>query len=393
MARRSPIAIVWMTVFIDLVGFGIIIPLQPFYVESAGGTGMEVGLLFALYSLAQFVTVPLWGRLSDRVGRRPVILFTLLGTGLAFLLFAWAYDSLPWLFVSRGLAGVFGGNVAVAQAYVADVTDEEGRARGMGLIGMAFGLGFVLGPAIGGALALAGPAWPPAVAGAMALANLLVAFFVLPESHAEAKRSEAFRWIDPAGWRAAARDHTLARLFAIAFLSTFAFSNMETTFALLVQRNLGLERVGASLLFVFIGVVAALTQGGLVGRLARRFGAARLVVTGTALLAVALATAPAVGSLTAMLAVCLLLAVGSSLNRPSLNTLVSFRAGRTQGAVLGTAASLGSLARVLGPAAGGMLWDVRFWLPYATGAAGMAVALALALGLGDTPVAEPSPST
>ncbi|RMG18190.1 MAG: MFS transporter [Deltaproteobacteria bacterium] len=381
MARRSPLLIVWITVFVDLVGFGIIIPLQPFYVETAGGSGLEVGLLFASYSLAQFVFVPLWGRLSDRIGRRPVILLTLVGTGLSFFLFAAAYDSLLWLFVSRILAGFFGGNIAVAQAYVADVTDEANRARGMGLIGMAFGLGFVLGPAIGGALALLGPVWPPAFAGAMALANALAAAFRLPESHALAARDTEFRWLDARGWQAARADGSLARLFALVFLSTFAFANMETTFALLAKRNLGLERSGAALLFVFIGVISAGIQGGLIGRLARRFGPARLVLTGTSVLALALLLAPWVHHLATMLAICLLLAVGTSLNRPSLNTLISYRAGSTQGAVLGTAASLGSLARVAGPAAGGVLWDLRYWLPYAVGAAVMLVAVLLALGL------------
>lgn len=383
MPRRASLAVVFFTVFIDLVGFGIIIPLQPFYVSAAGGSGAAVGALFAAYSFAQFLCVPLWGRFADRVGRRPVILVTLAGTGISFLVFAAALHSLVLLFVARTAAGIFGGNLATARAYVGDVTGAEDRARGMGLIGAAFGLGFVLGPAIGGALALLGPAWPPAVAGLLAIANLCFAAFALPESHPKEAReahAEPWRWVDPKGLRAARRQPVLGALFLILFLGTFAFSNLETTFSLLLERNLSMGRSQASLVFVFIGVVSAIVQGGLLGRLAKRFGAPRLVAAGTGLLSAGLALLPWVHGIGLLLVLTGIVAVGSSLNRPSINALVSLIAGEAeQGALLGTASSLSSLGRVVGPALGGVLWDVGFHLPYDVGAAVMGVAFVMAL--------------
>ena len=384
MRKRSPLLVAFLTVFIDLVGFGIIIPLQPFYVDAAGGSGAAVGALFAAYSFAQFLFVPIWGRVSDRVGRRPVILLTLVGTGVSFLVFAGAIHSLFWLFAARIAAGIFGANLATARAYVADVTPPEERARGMGLIGAAFGMGFVLGPAIGGALALLGPAWPPAVAGVLALANAAFALVALPESRpVEARGTPApWRWFDPQGMRAARRQPVLGVLFLILFLGTFAFSNLETTFSLLLHRNLHYGRSQASLLFVYIGVISAIVQGGLLGRLSRRFGPPRLIVAGTALLAVGLAVLPWTSALGGVLGLCAGVAVGSSLNRPAINALVSILAGEgAQGALLGTASSLSSLARMVGPALGGVLWDVAWHLPYDVGAGVMAVASVMALGV------------
>lgn len=385
MRGRSPLAVIFLTVFIDLVGFGIVIPLIPFYAEAAGGSGAVVGLLFASYSVAQFLFVPLWGRLSDRVGRRPVILVSLVGTGLSFLLFALAHDALLWLFVSRFAAGAFGGSIATAQAYIGDVTDAEGRAKGMGLVGAAFGLGFILGPGIGGLLSAAGPFWPPAAAGFMALANAVLAAVVLPESRPAKERAPAGpkpKWFASAGLAAAGRDRPLGALYLVSFLAVFAFSNFETTFALLLQENLAYDRSQAAWLFVYIGVLSATIQGGLFGRLTARFGPRNLVVAGTVLVAAGLFVLPEVGSLGPLLVVTAVVAVGTAVNRPSINTLVSFRAGpERQGAYLGTGASLASLARVLGPAAAGFLWDAGHVVPYWVAAGVMAVAGLVAVRL------------
>ncbi len=383
--KRAPLAVIFLTVLIDVIGLGIIIPLQPFYVEVAGGSGAHVGALFGIYSLAQFLFVPVWGRVSDRIGRRPVILLTLLGTGIAFLVFAVALDSLVWLFVSRIAAGICGGNLAVAHAYVGDVTTAENRARGMGMVGAAFGLGFVLGPAAGGALAIIGPMWPPAAAGVLALANAVFAVFALPESLPVERRTtqrQPWRLMDPAGLRALRGRPVLGGLLLILFLSTAAFSNLETTFALLVQRNFDYGRTETSMLFVYIGLIAVAIQGGLLGRLVDRFGAQRLVVTGCVLLTIGLAALPALDSLPALLTACAVLAVGSSLNRPSINALVSLQANASeQGALLGTAASLASLARVVGPTSAGALWDLNYALPYQLGAAVMGIACVVAVAV------------
>lgn len=383
MNRSSPLGVIFLTVFIDLVGFGIIIPLQPFYVEAAGGSGLHVGALFASYSFGQFLFVPIWGRLSDRIGRRPVILMTLVGTGVSFAVFAAAGDLLWLLFVARTAAGIFAGSMATAQAYIADVTTKEDRARGMGIIGAAFGLGFVVGPALGGALAILGPAWPPALAAGLAFGNAIFAAFVLRESRdPEVAQRTVFRWFDPQGLRAARRNRTLALSFAILFLATVAFANLETTFSLLMAHNLGLGRTGTSWLFVYLGVFAAVVQGGLLGRLTRRFGSAALVVVGTGSLCISMAILPELTTLPLVLGACAFVAVGSSLNRPSINTIVSLESGTdAQGALLGTASSVSSLGRVVGPAVGGVLWDVAPQLPYQFGAGVMLVAFVLALGL------------
>ena len=177
----SPLLIIFITVFIDLLGFGIIIPLLPFYAEHFGASALIVGLLSSSFSLAQFLFAPFWGRLSDRIGRRPVILIGLLGSALSYAFFALA-TSLPMLFVARSLAGIAGANIPTAQAFIADTTTAETRARGMGLIGAAFGLGFIFGPAIGGFLSHWGYAAPAWFAAALSLANFVAAVFLLPES-------------------------------------------------------------------------------------------------------------------------------------------------------------------------------------------------------------------
>ena len=228
----SPLVIIFLTVFIDLLGFGIIIPLLPFYAESYGASAFTVGLLGTSYSLMQFLFSPVWGRLSDRIGRRPIILIGLAGSCASYMVLALA-ESLPLIFIARIVGGIAGANIPTAQAYIADVTTPENRAKGMGLVGAAFGLGFIFGPALGGILSHLGPAAPMWSASALCGANLVAAFLLLPESrHANPARATLGRW---EALRRAMHDRRLVLLLALYFIVTAAFSGFEATFAL-VQR-------------------------------------------------------------------------------------------------------------------------------------------------------------
>lgn len=375
----SPVAIIFMTVFIDLIGFGIVIPLAPFYAEHFGATALMVGMLQASFSLMQFLFAPFWGRLSDRIGRKPVILIGLFGSALCYLIFGLA-DSLVVLFGARILAGIAGANIATAQAYMADVTTPENRAKGMGLIGAAFGLGFIFGPAIGGLLSGFGPSVPPLFAGALSFVNFVAACFVLPESRSassvprvKVSRLKAFT-------QALTRPG-LPQLLLIFFLVTGAFSSFEATFALFGERRFGFTPSNIGYVFAFVGVVLSVVQAGLVGRLAKRFGEQRLMPAGILALAAGLALLPLVTSTAGLLAACALLAVGNGFNNPSVSSLISrITSADDQGGVLGVSQSVASLARIIGPFAGGAVFD-RFGpvAPFTGAAAIMTVALVIAL--------------
>jgi MFS transporter, DHA1 family, tetracycline resistance protein len=356
-ARRGPLTILFLTVFLDLVGFGIVIPLLPLYAERFGASALAVAWLLAVYSLMQFLFAPTWGRLSDRFGRRPILLVGLAGSAGSYLLLGLA-GSFAALFAARALAGIAGANVGVAQAYIADVTPPEERTRGMGILGAAFGLGFILGPAIGGTLAHVGtPATPFLAAGALAALNGALALRWLPESLPYAARrayTAGFRG-RMRGVALALSSRRLAPLYAAAFLVTFAFSALETTFALFAHHRLGLTAAAVAFWFVYLGVLATVVQGGLVGPLARRLGEGRLAALGAGLLAGGLLGIPLArggGELALALAA---VAAGQGLVTPSLSALLTGAADpESRGRLLGVSQSLSALARVAGPIAAGL---------------------------------------
>jgi len=388
--------VIFLTVFIDLIGFGIVVPLIALYSKSFGASGWLIGVIGASFSAAQFVFAPIWGRMSDRMGRRPILLMSTAGAALSYVLFAIASSlsnstvALAVLLISRSFAGACGGNITVAQAYIADITPPENRSKRMGLIGMAFGLGFICGPIIGGLglkyLGHSGPGW---LAAGICAGNFLLALFILAESrtpsseHAK-ERPHFQQW-----------GHTLAQpkiglLVLIFFLATFAFSCFEITLPLLINDNfhLGISNIdeirGATTivsLFVFCGFIGAFVQGGATGRLVKKLGEPKLIALSLVMTGVSLALLPLIkgdgqllwshlfrsdgGPWMKMLVVLALLSIGSSLTRPPVFGLLSnFTTEHEQGATIGIAQSAGSLARILGPLFAATLYYTIPALPY-----------------------------
>lgn len=392
--------VLFFIVLIDLIGFGLVIPLLPFYAVRFGASAPVVTWLLATYSLTQLVAAPLWGRLSDRIGRRPVLMASMATSALAYLWLG-AASQLWMLFAARALAGAGAGNIAAAQAYIADITTPEHRAHGMGMIGAAFGLGFIFGPALGGFLAgndpatanLATPAWVAAGLSLLALSGVL---FLLRESLSPERRGAA------APGRVglilgALRRPVLSRLIVIFFLVILAFAAMESIFALWALRQLdwGPEKVGY--VFAYLGLVSAFMQGGLTRLLTKRYGEERLLLSGLVVLALGLVIVPFSRDIPLLIGALALLAIGLGLVQPALNSLISRRAGGgEQGQVLGVTQSVGSLARVLGPPFAGYLFaGLGHGSPFLGGAAITALAFVLALnlfgGFGAAPIADPGP--
>ena len=372
---------VFLAVMLDLVGFGMILPLLPFYGEQFHAGSVTIGFIFSSYSLAQLLFAPWLGRLSDRFGRRPLMLGSIAASVAANLLFASAGSlgahlggglgtaaagGVAVLLAARALAGAAAANYGIAQAYLADVTPPERRSKAMGLIGAAFGIGFVIGPALGGILAARfGIAAVPFTAAGLAALNLLIAFAALPESLPAAARRTA-RSASLLGTETLRRvwsDLPLRSLMLLFFLVMFAFSLMEATLALFCQARFGFGPRDISWLFVYVGIVLSVVQGGLLGRLVDRFGDRRLIVGGITLMAAGLVLLPLPAKAVWLLLPLALLAFGNGIHNPSLLGLLTrlSRAG-AQGETLGVSRSAGALARVLGPLAG-------TWLYAAAGAA------------------------
>jgi DHA1 family tetracycline resistance protein-like MFS transporter len=423
--RRRALATVIAVVFIDLLGFGIVVPILPFYVRSFGVSDVFIGLLAASYSLMQFLAAPYLGRLSDERGRRPVLLLSLAGATVAWLVFGFGVEvesvfgataGLATLFVARGLAGAMGGNIAAAQAYVADVTPQAERASALGLVGAAFGLGFVFGPALGAAFAsdtvvaaadAVLPAFVPTTAFSLpsfaaagfSLLALLAAAVALPEP--TRARGTAGPSGLVAGFRAALADVQLRPLVAVFLVASVAFSGVQVAFIPFVADSFGYDESGAGLLLTYIGVLGVVNQGVVVRALSRRFTDARLAVAGGALLAVALTglpftavlggafadwVPPIAGSgsstLAALLVVLAVLSTGNSLLNVGTAALVSRVAGETrQGMAFGVTQGAGSLGRTVGPPVMTGLYVVAIAAPFLLGAALTVGTVALLVGV------------
>jgi MFS transporter, DHA1 family, tetracycline resistance protein len=365
MSRRGTRGVLFLSVVVDLIGFGIVIPILPTYAKRLGAPDWTVGPLIAVYSAMQLFLAPIWGKLSDRIGRRPVIVVAAAGAAAAYTLFGIA-DSLLLLFVARALGGGFGASVFTAQAYIADITPPEKRAHGLALIGAAFGLGFTLGPAIGGVGShFLGVRAPFFIAAGLAVVNLLWAALFL----AEPARHEVVKGRGLASLLDALRDRKLAWWLAILFVFIFSFANVEATLSLFNKARLGFDEAKNGYLFTYIGVVLTLMQGFGTRRLVTRLGERQLAAVGMTVLAVGAALVPLVGlaGVIAIGAAATGLAAGSALTQPSVQAMISRAApaGR-QGEVLGVAQSVSALGRITGHSVGSLLYvlGLEHSLPY-----------------------------
>jgi MFS family permease len=353
--KKSPLLVIFLTVFIDLVGFGIVIPVLPLYAEHFHATPVAIGWLTGIYSGMQILFMPILGRLSDRLGRRPILLVSLIGTAFGFVLMG-AATALPLLFVARIIDGATGGNISTAQAYIADVSTPETRSRAMGLIGAAFGLGFTFGPMIGGILSRISYGAPFYFAAALAGGNAVLLYFILPESlspelrahpRVKARATEVFQ-------------HGNGRTFAIIMATNFfvitGFSIMTTLFALFTEKRFGYDAQQNGYIFGFIGILSVIMQGALIGRLVAMFGELTLMRVGAACIGLSLFLLPFSHTLALLLVVCAGLALSNGLTAPTINGLASQMIDRSwQGRALGLLQSAAAFARFVGPLLAGWL--------------------------------------
>ncbi|MCB0281687.1 MAG: MFS transporter [Calditrichae bacterium] len=361
--NKSQFLIIFLVIFIDLLGFGLIIPIIPFYLEDMVTDVAQIGKIIATmitaYSLMQFIFAPIWGRISDRIGRRPVILFSLAGTAVTHLAFALSTE--VWmLYASRILTGILAATISTATAYISDVTDEESRTKGMGLVGAAFGLGFILGPATGGILShFGGYRIPLFGASILSTAAFIFAYFRLKESldFKTVKQGDYRRYNLKTIFQALTNPR-LGLLYTIFFLVTLSFANMETIFALFTERRFGFDSLETGYAFAFIGGCSALMQGVFIGRLSKRFGEKKLITIATLFLAISFILIGTFEYLIPFLLFTGIMAMSLGMHNPSVLSLVSKNARKGEsGSVLGLNQSFSALGRVLGPLWAGFFFD------------------------------------
>lgn len=384
--RKSPLFVLFITIFFDLLGFGIIIPILPIFTKELGAADWQVGLIAAIYPIMNFLFAPFWGTLSDRHGRRPIILISVFITAFAYVVFSQA--NVLWiLFLSRLLSGIGSANISVAQAYIADVTNPAERAKSMGLLGAAFGLGFVFGPTLGGYLkSISAPGQVDMVgfvAAGLCVANLVAAYFFLPESLKEKKADARFNFRVVTGIIKELRKPTIRELMWINFIFIVAFMLMQMASSLMWKEVNGMNEAQIGYLMGYVGVATAVVQGLLVGRIVKRWGESRLLLIGSLFTMAGLALLP-VGDVAWFLGFQLLgllcLALANGCITPSISSLLSKYANPDQvGHTLGVNQSFGSLARAAGMAMSGFLYGINFRFPFFSGVALMGIALAVSL--------------
>lgn len=392
MAKKGSLATVFFVVLIDLMGFGIVLPLMPFYANEFSANPLQVGLLYSVYSLAQLIFSPIWGTFSDRFGRRPIMILSTLGASFSYVIFGLA-ESYTILFISRLLAGIMGGNISAAQAYIADVTDEKSRASGMGLIGAAFGIGFVIGPALSTGLlhpsfpillenfGLAGVsefvavhkyAVPGYVAAILSFASFLMVLGKLPETvdTSNQKESSVRRGVfRKEFWLNFLPSHSgnilLTLLFAVSLLVWIGQGTLYSAFPLFCEEVLGMTAVDVGIQFFYLGVVSAVIQGGLIRPLTARFSEESIFAWGIVFTFSGMFGFVFVDSVSTLTLSLVGLAIGNSLSLPTLNSLISKQCSPSElGAMLGTAQSIAGLGRVLGPTWGGWLFVFGPSIPF-----------------------------
>lgn len=364
-SQTKAFVVLFFILFWVMVGFGIIIPILPFVVTHFGGGPTMLGLFMASFSLMQFFFAPMWGRLSDRIGRRPVLLIGLSGYGITFILLGLA-NHLWMLFVIRMASGIISSaTLPTAMAYIADITDGEQRSKGMGLMGAAMGVGMIFGPALGGWLGHYGFAIPFYAAGILSIATWPFAYFLLPES---LKKLGTQRVESDAQISLAVIKHPLFALFNLNFVTNFSMAIFQGTFALYAADRAGFGPKEMGTLFTLMGVIGVIVQGGMIGRLVKRFGDANLVKVGLLISGVGMALILVSSDMLTLMITTSIFNIGGSLMGPSTSTLVSKNAQGAQGASIGLMQSFGSLGRIVGPVVGGALYDIDLNIPYITGA-------------------------
>jgi len=433
-SRHTQFLVIFLTILLSTIGFGVCIPVLPLYAERLHATELEIGLLIGAFSLMVMIAAPLWGRLSDRIGRRPVLIISVLGSAIGYFIMGWA-GSLLWLFVARIIDGASGGNVATAQAYIADITTPEERSKAMGMIGAAFGLGFVIGPAIGGVLTGWSPQAPFYFVGVLCVVNAILVYTSLPESLSPEKRKISHTEQPLAELLNHSDSALFVRVSLCYFVCLAAFSIMTAIFSLFGKHRFELDEKHMGYIMALIGIIAVIMQGGVIRRLLPKYGEVKLARIGMAILLISFVLLPLTGhsenmakvlpgadsfwaklsvspahSMTALLLVSSLIAIGNSLVQPTLNGLASRSVEAAwQGRAMGLLQSSASLGRGIGPILGGLLLHLdvtkegkplaQYGLtPFWVSAAFMLATLVLALGLrlptqGSARVADEEAST
>lgn len=365
METKRALPILFLVMFLVMIGFGIIIPVLPFYAEKMGANPTQLGLLMAVYSLMQLIFAPIWGRLSDRIGRKPVMMIGIAGLALSFFLQALA-SQLWVLFAARIIGGMLSAaNMPTAMAYVADITTPENRGKGMGIVGAAVGLGFVFGPAIGGVFSKSSMSMPFYLAGASSLITLILVFFLLEESLQKGDEG-----IDPSNnpsrWAAFTGPSTI--LFLLQLFISLSLSGLEATFAYFAAKRAGLGATQLGYIFMIMGFAGAMVQGGLVGKLTKKYGEGAVIQGGIIVSIIGFSLILLVDSFATAAIYLSIFGIGNGVIRPSVSSLLTKTSTSGHGNATGLLSSFDSLGRIIGPPLGGWLFSLSMGLPYISGA-------------------------
>ncbi|WP_353961057.1 MFS transporter [Neobacillus sp. CF12] len=365
METKRALPILFLVMFLVMIGFGIIIPVLPFYAEEMGASPTQLGLLMAVYSMMQLIFAPFWGKLSDRIGRKPIMMIGIAGLSLSFFMQAMATE-LWMLFAARIIGGLLSSaNMPTAMAYVADITTPENRGKGMGIVGAAVGLGFVFGPAIGGIFSKSSMSMPFYLAGTSSLITLVIIFFLLKES-LQKNNADDNQSIKQSRWKAFSGPASV--LFLLQLLISLSLSGLEATFAYFAAKRAGLGAIQLGYIFMIMGFAGAMVQGGMVGRLTKKYGEGKVIQGGIIVSAIGFALILLVDSFTTAAIFLSIFGIGNGVIRPSVSSLLTKTTDAGHGSATGLLSSFDSLGRIVGPPLGGWLFSLSIGLPYISGA-------------------------